>query len=449
MNALVIRRPSWLHTLSLAQILLFIIYLVFNILNIGENKGVGTPLLLGFILIYFFVFLIKANSQAVTIRLHTFFIFLFILWLSLRVVIDLNDISYLKQVTIGTTSGILLFFFVGTFAKQALDIVGRAKVSLFGTKLILIVFIAISFWIFSSFQERLLDRADIFYIEDVDGGYQRPGNFLIIIFIIVSFSYLSISSHANMNSRRSFVFWSSIYSMGLIVLLVSSQMIGANTATVNVAAIYLITVVISSFSFNERFRVSYLNNEINSFFSKKILFNIIKYSVFLLIILIFTSVIMIQVTGFDLDKTRIFGYGTGENTSITSRVDIFKQTGIDQLSYAPVFGDMNVAKIITGDSGKFLHSFIPNILAELGLLGLIIGLFPFFLVFHILIKNINNPIRNKFEFQHFSSNIWFFFTLFFLLFYANVAVDKSWVVIWFYLGFAVNVIYTNVKSKGS
>lgn len=447
MNRLVIKKPSWLQIISLAQILLLLSYLALNIINIGESEGAGLLFLVTFVLLSPIILFIQFISKTIVIHPSLFFLLLFIVWLALRVMIDLSDIEYLKQVTIATTGGILLFFFIGIFSKQALENISKTNVSLLSTKIILLAFLAISFSIFYSLQARLLERVDIFFIEDVDGGYQRPGNFLIIAFIIVSFSYLSIISHQSVKGKVTLFFWLIIYSVGFITILISSQMFGSNTATANTAAIYLITVVLSSLSLNKKVRLAFLNNNIRSLFSKIFMINIVKYSLLLLSSIFIIAAIAIQLTGFDLNRARIFGFGTNNINSIDSRSSIFKETAIEQLSYAPIFGDINVARIVTGDSGSYLHNFLPNIMSELGLFGLLIVIIILFLVFSTLIKNIKNNSKDVIGFRKFIFNLWLFFILSFLLIYANIAVNKSWVVIWFYIGFAVNMISITTETN--
>lgn len=445
MNRIVIQKPNILHIVSLIQVLLLFFYLALNIINIGESGGAALPLLAAFFLLSLVVFFIQAMTKTIVIHTYLLFFLLFILWLALRVVIDLSDIQYLKEITIGTTGGIMLFFIIGTLSKPAIDIISKTKESLFGIKIVLLGFLAISLLILYDFKARLLERVDIFYIEGVDGGYQRPGNFLIMIFIIASFSYLSTIIHKNTKKKFSLLIWIIVYSMGFSNILVSSQMIGSNAATVNIVAIYLITIVLSLLSFNKKIRLAFFNDKVSSLFSKRLISILFKYSFITIMVIFIIAFLVIQVTGFDLSRTRILGFGTGKTNSIDSRSNIFKETGVDQLSYSPIFGDINVSKVVTGDTGLFLHNFLPNIMAELGLFGLLIVIIIFFLVFLNLIENIKNNSKDAVGLQNFIVNIWFFFTLLFLFIYANIAVSKSWIVIWFYIGFAVKAISIKIR----
>lgn len=447
MKRLAFSKPNWLHILSLLQILLLSLYLVLAIINIGENEGGGILLLAAFLLLSFVSLLIQAIKKSLVIRFHLFFVLLFVLWLALRVTVDLYDTQYLKQVTIATNGGILLFFFIGTFCNHALTMISKTKNSIISLKIILSAFFVMSFWVLASLQSRMLERDDIFFIKDVNDQYQRPGNFLIILFIIVSFSYLTISNRQFIKKKLSWLFWLIIYSISLIISLINSQMFGSNTATANLAAIYLITTVLSLLSFNESIFIFFSNGKIKSFLSRKALISIFKYSFLVVILAFIIAFTILRVTEFDLSKTRIFGFGSGENSSLSSRASIFKEEALDQLSYSPILGNANVAKITTGNSGEFLHNFIPNIIAELGLVGLLIITLILFSVFSILLKKIKNSSRDEKGFNKFIINMWLFFILLFLFFYANIAVEKSWAVIWFYIGFSVNVIYFKNRSS--
>ncbi len=259
-------------------------------------------------------------------------------WVSLRVVVDLGDMEHLKQLTIVTTGGMLLFFLVGSFARQALDKLSQATLGRLYPKLLLLFFVLVSLAVFISFKSRLLDRPDIFYIEGVEGGYQRPGNFLIMLFIMASFAYLALAAHPFTKGFSRFTIWLGIYTLGLVLALISSQMIGSNSATANLLAIYMMTSVISLLALSKRIRRRFNQGSLSLPLSKFALKRIFFYSCGTLFVALFLAIIAIQVTGFELSKTRAFGFGSGSNTSVNSRFDILLETGSAQLGHAPFFG---------------------------------------------------------------------------------------------------------------
>jgi len=179
MNPFIFKKNSFNHLAYFIQILLLVVYLSLNIINVGQD-GTALPLLAGFVFFAGYYFLLALLKYRLTIRKHFFVFLLFVFWMSLRIIIDLQDLEHLKQITIATTGGVLLFFLIGTFVRKALDnTVFKGKIHYY--KLFLILYFIIGLSIFMSFKARLT-RLDIFYIEGVAGGYQRPGNFMIMLF---------------------------------------------------------------------------------------------------------------------------------------------------------------------------------------------------------------------------------------------------------------------------
>lgn len=444
MNRFVIKKPNGLLVVSLIQLLLLFFYFTLNITNVGE-MGTALPLLDGFVALAGAVFFLQLMKNQISLRQHFVVFLLFVLWVVLRVIVDLGDMEHLKQLTLATTGGILLFFLLGTFARNALDTLININLKLTSSKLILLTFLLVSTLIFLSFKGRLLDRDDIFYITDVEGGYQRPGNFLIILFVMTSFAFISITSHPRTRKIISLFVWLGIYSISLALALISSQMIGSNAATANLLALYLMTCVLALLSFNKSIRHVFYNKKLRLPLSKRTCKKLIKYAITTLVAVIFLSIIAIQATGFDLSKTRAFGFGTGSNSSVTSRFDILLETGATQMGYAPFLGNVNVAELTTGNAGRTLHNFIPNLLAELGLVGLLIVLTLLFLVGRHLVRNIKKASKEGKDLGQAIISLWLLFVLLFLFLYANLSVGKSWPVMWFYLGFAVSVLVTKVR----
>lgn len=431
------QRGGFSQAVAVLQVLLLLSYFFLNIVNVGE-VGKALPLLIVFFILAVVGLFLQLWCGFLVIKLH-FFVFLFFLaWLSFRVIIDFQNVERLKQVTVATTGGVLLFFLLGTFVRQALDrIIMVDRLGL--TKLLLIIFVLASALVFVSFQGRILDRSNIFYIEGVDGGYQRPGNFMIVLFVISSFLYLSIAARFQTRKPMSLLCWLVFYSAGLLFNLINSQLIGSNAATLNVLVIYLMTVVFSLFVFNRSVRYGFLNDYLVLPFSNAVMNKIIKYSVFVSLLGVVAVVTFVQIAGFDLDKIRVLGFGTGENSSVNSRVKILKETGEDQMAYSPFLGDLDVARLKTGDAGNALHNFIPNVIAELGLVGLIIVMLLFVLILRSLLKTMKLSARDGHGFVLAMISFWLFFVYIFLFLYANFAVGKEWPVIWFFLGFAVCV----------
>lgn len=438
MNLLTFKKANVSRYIAFAQILMLTAYLTLNILNVGAG-GTAKPLLSGF-LVLSGVNLFLAFSQGYSaLRMHFFVFLLFVTWLSLRVLVDLQDVEYLKEVTVGTTSGILLFFLVGSFARQGLnDIILAERVV--WLRSLLILFLLASFRVFLDFSGALLDRDDIFFMEGVEGDYQRPGNFMIISFVMYSFVFLVFSAHPDTKKIFSFFLWFFVYTLIMSLVLISSQMIGSNTATACVLVVYLITAVSSFLFFNKILRNKYVAGRLILPWSKLVFKKIFKYSVAVLFFGMAAAFVSLKASGFDLQKTRIFGFGTGENTSVSSRWEILQVAGLDQIGYSPVFGNVDVARLTTGDAGRTLHSFIPNVMAELGLVGFFMVLVLCSMVVINLLNLMKCSGKNEFGFIQASIGFWLFLVFIFFFLYSNLAVGKEWSVIWFFIGFSVSFL---------
>lgn len=444
MSFLALKKIFLDQVVAVFQVLLLLSYFTLNIVNVGE-MGTALPLLIGFIILAGVELFLRLWRGYLSIKLYFFVFLIFVVWLSFRVLIDLQDVERLKQVTVATTGGVLLFFLLGALVRRALNTValsGRLDLAKGG----LVFFTIFSVFVFFSFQARL-SRSDIFFIENVDGGYQRPGNFMIMLFLMASFLYLSIAANFQTKRPARLLLWLVVYSVGMLFSLISSQMIGSNAATANILAVYLMVIVFSFLVFNAAIRSDFLNGNLTLPLSKSSLKKIMNYSLCVALIGIVVASVVIQVTEFDLNKTRAFGFGADENSSINSRIEILKETGIDQMGYSPFLGCVDVARLTTGETGKTLHSFIPNVIAELGLFGLGVVVLLFALVLRSIIKEMKPKTRNEHGFIRAMLSFWLLFVFVFLFLYANLAVGKEWSVMWFFLGISACIITDKTGRK--
>jgi len=437
MKIFTLKKTNFNQFVVLTQIVLLMVYLSLNILNVG-GAGTGLPLLAGFVTLACGALLFDIARRRSAVHVHFFVFLLFVAWLTFRVVVDLQDAERLKQLTVATTSGVLVFFLIGTFARRALDKIVFAEKCVWA-KVLLILVLLVNVYIFLVFKERLMDRDDIIYMEAIEGGYQRPGSFMIMLFIMSSLIYLGIAAHGHTRNLTKLLFWLAVYTWVMVLNLMASQMMGSNAATACILVMYLMTAVVSVLFVNKVFRKQYLDNLLNLPFSMYGFNRILKYSVLALLFGICAALVVIKVTGFDLQKTRIFGFGAGENTSVNSRLEILVESAADQMGHSPFFGNLDVARLTTGDAGLTLHSFIPNVIAELGLVGLLIVVLLFVLVMVKLINLMRRCVKNEFGFMQASLSFWAFLIFIFLFLYANLAVGKEWSVMWFFLGFAISV----------
>src|SRR5690554_4945942 len=107
-----LKKSSLLNLVFVFQLTFFLIYLNANIINAGE-MGTALTLLAAYVLLSVLLFFTLILQSKLYVRTHFFIFLFFIIWISMRVIIDIGDIGYLKQITIATTGGMLLFYLLG------------------------------------------------------------------------------------------------------------------------------------------------------------------------------------------------------------------------------------------------------------------------------------------------------------------------------------------------
>ncbi|NVK44052.1 MAG: hypothetical protein HWE39_22645 [Oceanospirillaceae bacterium] len=439
-NNLDLKGSKNIFVLGLLQFSSFLTYLIFNVIDVGDS-GTGLPIL-AFYLLLSVVLALLILRRSVTIQLHFILFILFVCWISLKVIVDLGDVGFLKSITIKTTGGILLFYLIGAFLGLVHQEFLHSSTRLYYGKILLIFYLCIVSWMIFKFSLRL--RPDIFYLSGIDGSYQRSGNFLSISFVCLSYVFMRVMFGfiEFQKSLVKFVFWIWVYTSSTLIVLIASQLIGSNSATAVILGVYLITFVMSLLVTRKALFQSYFHQKLRLPLSKRF-FGKLVYISFSLVLLL-TPALIVVLSKFDIKNLRIFGFGEGTNTSINTRVEILMNTGLEQIGFAPLFGDFNVAYLTTGSEGRTLHSFFSYVVANLGLFGLTIVLFLFFLVFKVLFEGCKN--KADFGLKSYFRNVtslYSSFILLYLVFFANLATGVSWIVLWFTLGFVSRPIGSN------
>lgn len=436
-----IKKPSLLHLLTAIQISALLIYLSANISNVGRG-GMLLPLLIFYFVTSNLILFFLSLKKKLFVKLSLLIFLLLMVWVALRIVFDLGDVAYLKEIIAGTTGGILLFYLLGAFLSLAYYLILMPTSRMFVIKYALLLFIILLFFISYELLQRL--RTDLFYLEGVEGAYQRPGNFLSIAFIIFSFTYflLVLKGILSKVSTMGFLFWSAIYTLSILITLLISQVMGSNSATVVTFGVYFITLIATLTIARKRIFKEYLNQKLALPWSKQLFryFGVLTLIILLLLMVIFASIIFF--TDFDILSLRFFGFGEGVNTSLVSRLEILSKTGLVQLTFSPLLGNINVAYLTTGTSAGFLHSFFPYVIANLGLLGLAITLALIINIFSKLYREIKSMTGCGFvSYQVNMVALYSFLILLFILIVANLATSISWPVFWFTLGFVSRPIF--------
>lgn len=424
-----------LKIIIILQLTTLLIYLNANIVDVGE-MGVALHLLIEFVGLTSLLFAMFGVKKKLYFHIHFFFFLLLICWIAFRIVFDLNDLEYLKQLTVATTGGVLLFYIIGASLGLTRHSLASLRTDIKIEKYIILLFYFLSIWMLYNFSQRLHDS--LFYLKDIDGSYQRSGNFLSISFIIVSFAYLNlvlknIAQGATILAR---FFWLSVYTLSTLIALVGSQLFGSNSATAVISGVYLITLVMSLVTAKKTVWLSYLKHKLVLPWSKRLVKNLSLMALIGLAIFVGALVLIIGISGFDITSLRLLGFGSGSNTSLLSRVDILLETGANQLNYAPFLGNINVAYLTTGNAGQTLHSFFPYVMANLGLVGLLVVLTLFTNVLLQLYRETKQAkYTGLYGYQLSMVALYSIFLFLYILLFANLSTGIEWPVLWFTLGF--------------
>jgi len=419
--------------LILAQLFAILFYLNANIVNIGGD-GVAIPVLAAYVALSVLISFILFLQKTLFFRLHFIVFLIFLAWIAIRVILDYGDLEKLHAITIATTEGIFLFYLVGAFFSISYSYLLEKKIGFAVPALVVILFGVMLTYLLSQLFGRT--RKDLFLISELYGAYQRPGNFHSISFILISAIFFALVAKIKTSNKKRILlyFWITIYPLMTVMALVSAQLFGSNSATAVVSGVSILTIISLFLMSNQRIYQLHANGQLKLPFSKQVAQGIIRFGIIGAASLVILISLLIQVTDFDIKNIRLLGFGSGSISSIETRVDIFKNTISDQISYAPIFGNLRVDYLTKNDKDN-LHNFFPYIQANLGLIGTILILYLFVLIFRQLYSSIKKESQSDGSLVHALISFYFILILLFLLLFANLAVGVSWAVMWFAVGF--------------
>lgn len=373
---------SYLHILMLFFILF---YLFINIFNGFSNVLGGGDL---FVLIYIslggmFFFFERIYVNTIRINKIEFIVGLFFCYYIFKAIWDFNfDGQKVFSYTFGTTGGMILFFIMGY-------VFSFIKIGRFSKILIYVILFILLFSLFYLYSLNLSNkRLDVFLLSDLDVSYQRIGDFLSIVNIIifsVIFSYYN--KYKKINNLILLLFFVST----TVIIFLLSQLVGSNKAAVLSVILFLLYFVVN--------------------FERK---DIFKYFLFSLLL---SSIGYYYFSSLDLSGYRLFGFG-GDVSSVSSRIELFYNNFLLHFFYNPIFGNLEVDKILTGE-GTYIHSAFFYSLTHLGLIGFLIFSFLTYVVFKRTIL-----YKEKYYLYLYLS----------VLFLAAIGTVVTWAVLWFVIG---------------
>jgi hypothetical protein len=438
---------------NLSFLSLFILswYFHLNIFSLTEGVGVRLELLLVAFVINFVNFVLRFLSRKPLVLYDSVIFFvLFYLYFFLRHGVDLAQVEHLKALTIGTSGGTLLFYFLGlslSLNDQKNFQMSVLSYQYFKTQATMVGFLCLwsIFWvlkIFINFSSNL--EAEKLIITNLDGWYQRPGNFLIINAIILAISYINILLASRQHSTKFSKFISLINGLlvffYLILSVILSQLFGSNNAFVTISGITMGTLIFSFFVL----KYDYLHpiqgraKKYMQILNWRNIKFLLYYGLGCGLIFCSVAILICSYVGIDIWQMRFMNFGEGGvPTSITSRLLILQKDFLPQFDYAPILGDPRVRHILRLER---IHSFIGGVVTKLGLLG--ISLFGMFLVTSL--RNIFKKDLFQFDWQRFSTiylkKLNLFFLFIWLFFIGGLGEVISWIPLWFTMGFCLPVI---------
>jgi hypothetical protein len=313
---------------------------------------------------------------------------LFIFFFVLRSFYDL-EIAIVSELIVGTTGGILLFYILGVFSRfifvellspnQNHSFPEMNFTYLLGSTLLLVSY-------FSYFSDSTVEIARSFI--KADGSYQRKGSLLLIAYTLYSYMFLSTKPQ-HVTSK---CFYLLLFVTNTSILLFYSQFIRSNSGFVSIFLIFLAIIYLRISATTSKQKARYLKA---SLFLTPITISIFLY---------FNPLTMSDFN-FYLSHMRIFGYGTFDLSSVTSRIDLLSYL-FDQMQYGLIFGDLQ-SDVKAGHPGEYPHNFLLHSLSHLGVFGFLLILIIFFSLlkknglFSTLSPSIKHPTSNWGENRHF------------------------------------------------
>lgn len=436
--------------LNLLSLMILDYYLKTNIYA-AVNGGVNLEFLAVFVGLTGLLFLWRSYwGLLIFVRRSTFVLLIFWGYLLLRIGVDIGEMERIRAFTIGTDGGILLFYTIGTLAasvilqgaqwgdrnKQSVQLLPHQAISymLLSTLFLLYIFFELS--------NRL--REDIYLIQNVGDEYQRSGNYLVISYLVLIAVYIQLilfGRGMNVFPRRMLVLLTAtgIVIVNTVISLMTAQFVGSNNATVVIAGLGLIVFTVQ-IAVGHRSVLKALS--IRSLTFRRFAFGRLSLRLAFLVMvgLIVSAICTLSVALFfdiDLSMTRLGGFGSGEISSISSRIELFKSFFI-QFSYSPVFGNMNVDCLTTG-CGAYVHSSLAYLLTHTGLIGFL--LYTCFLALSFKERFKVRYVRGQGELVVGNIvNTFSALTFLFVLFISILATSIFWPVLWFSMGLLISGI---------
>jgi len=421
-------------SLSLLILSFTSLFLFSNIEQLGEGSGY---LSLGVIFTLGALLLVTSGRWHVVTRLKMshIWLLLFLVYFIVNLLFDTNDLGPVKAATVGTTGGVIFALVLGFMLSFVFSEIylGMKKLRLIGYVAFLIVLYLGWNVILATqaYQAHLSElRNDLFLIENQEGSYQRPGNFMFVQCMIGSALVVLLYVFRETISKLIFAIALMLHAATASIYMLLAQLIGSNSGLASIAGFFVMML-----TFFYVARLPMLKQGLLSIGIKALVLGWIgrRITIGLCISASFLVVgwfYLLTYTEIDLAMLRITGYGSGEVSSVNSRAEIFENNFIEHFSYNPIFGNTQVDTLTTG-TGTYAHSLL-SILTHLGLVGFVIFVCFIFQVYREITRY-NHAVDSL----H-TDRVYALFRLFALgivLFFSLLTAFYTWLPLWFAIGF--------------
>jgi hypothetical protein len=375
---------------------------------------------------------------------------IFVIYFMYNYLMDSMSLEALKEVTVGTTGGIVFGLGLGLICSYCMAIIYDLRYVGLGVYrltycLVIVYTLLLLVFAINVFSHHFSNvRSDLFLIVDQNGFYQRIGTFLFIQFMLL----LSLLAVLFVTSRtKTLVQYLAMITVPLMVAVIygaTSQLVGSNSGLVSIigflAVFYVFLFVVS----HKKAYSAYFNIKIKNILLGWIGLRVFKAVAVTLIGFVIFVIMLIELSGIDPKIFRVMGFGkNSDNSSMGSRIEILRNNFIEQLSYNPIFGNTQVDDLTTG-VGTYAHSLI-SLLTHLGVVGLSIFIVLIFQMYYEITKK-----RKDSRLSIYNDNRYGTFRLFSLttvLFFATLTAFYTWLPLWFAIGlFGIGLVYESKRN---
>lgn len=419
--------------------ILFTYYMV-NINNIGPGVGgVGSGYFLFFLIITIVLWLITPISNKIFPINKTIVITLaFLIYISLRFVLDQQSTSGLFGFAFGTTSGIFFGYFLGVaLAYLYLGIIENISkfpdlLEKFNT-IVLLYFIFVTFFIIKIFIYYYSIKVGEFSLHHNPFNYQRPGIFLFLS-SVQNATLIVIIKLIYPQKKNKLVYL--LFIISTAVMIVLGQLIGSNFFFVSGLILLLIIFWLRGIVSTSKKYFVKPELKLLSLFRSWMGSQFLKFACLVLILFFLLLFINNYLGIFDFQQLRIIGH-EHYIPSLNVRMNLLRELFFLHFNHAPLFGDMFVHKDL---NTTYIHSLL-RIIPSIGITGTLFFGLVIFMVYRDINLCSKYTSRTILNYQIFRLAM-----VTYILLGAFIMAGFSWIPLWFIIGlFSVSVFKRSAK----